>query len=140
MGSGQEHGRTRGFSGFERAMGFLYFVEGDLDRALEMFVSAVSTSQQAGSANNVLSWLQGIGEILAIRGQSEFANEIQAFVLAHPATTSFSKARALFALESAGPAAAALPAPGMRLNDFAVYVVSALKTKAIGLSLPPREP
>ncbi|MCB9484585.1 MAG: winged helix-turn-helix domain-containing protein [Dehalococcoidia bacterium] len=125
---------------YERAMGFLYFVEGDLDRALEMFVSAVSTSQQAGSANNVLSSLQGIGEILAIRGQSEFANEIQAFVLAHPATTSFSKARALFALESAGPAAAALPAPGMRLNDFAVYVVSALKTKAIGLSLPPREP
>ena len=125
---------------YERAMGFMYFAEGHFDRALEMFDSAVSTSQQAGSANNVLSSLQGIGEILSIRGQAEFADEIQAFVLAHPATTSFSKARALFALESAGRGTAALPGPSVRFSEFAVHVVSSLETKRMGLGLPRREP
>ncbi|MGD9934870.1 MAG: winged helix-turn-helix domain-containing protein [Dehalococcoidia bacterium] len=111
---------------YERSMGFLRLMEGDLDGAMEIFISAVRTSQEAGSANNLLSSLQGIGEILAFRGEIGIANQIQSFVSSHPATTPFSGARALFALQSAGLDAPAVPGPRMRLSEFASYVTQSL--------------
>lgn len=112
---------------YERSMGLLRIIEGDLDGALALLVASVEHSQQAGAANNVLGSLRGIGDILALQGNVGLACDIHAFVWSHPATTPFSVAKSSQSLEQLGIDANSLQPPDMRLHDFATRVINSLR-------------
>ena len=111
---------------YERAMGLLWIVEGDLAAALDLLVSSVRHSQAAGSANNVLGSLRGIADVLWLRGDLDLACQVYAFVWAHPATTPFSVAKSRAVLEMLGVDVDSLPRPEMRLHEFASHVTGLL--------------
>jgi hypothetical protein len=90
-------------SEWERARCHVDWLRGNHDAALARLAEVAVLSVKIGAVNNVIAALRGMGDVFLDQQQYELAAELHAFVIGHPATMPFSRARAeaAFALEAA---------------------------------------